>query len=278
MTETSAGDAASAPAEGRGAHVAVLAVSVVLLALSLCAAAAGPALYRTGALALEPARFGSLNVVGVLAGLAVAAAVGGLVMSLVARSSKGAIVAVLVILASLLVGFRVVGVLVQRDGLPPIHDAQTDWARPVAFTSRALAAREADDAAPVRDDARIAASREGQWAGMTFAEAQDTFWDLAPLHLDLTPPAATVLADEVARRQGWTVLFSDPPGGQIEAVQRSFWYGLPADIAVRIVDDDGGARVDVRSTSRIAGGDLGANAQRIKVFLDDLAQAAAVRQ
>ena len=281
MIGTDTGDDAQARVQahtgGRGAHVIVLAGAVAVLIVGLLVAAAGPLLYRGGVLELDAAREGTQSLAGMLAGLAGAIALVGLAMSVLGKSSKGAIVGVLVIIAALLLGFRVVGAMVQRSGLPPIHDAQTDWDNPVAFTGRALAGREADAAAPVRDDARIGAGAGEDWAGMTFAEAQATFWELEPLHLDMPPAAATVLADEVARRQGWSVMFSDPPGGQIEAVQRSFWYGLPADIAVRIVEAEGGSRVDVRSTSRLAGNDMGANAQRIKVLLDDLAQTAAVR-
>ncbi len=276
MTETAAGEPGSSPAGGRGVHVIVLAIAVGMLIAAVVAVASGPLLYRAGVLDLDAARVGTLNWVGVFAGLAGVAALVGLVMGLLSKSSKGVIVGVLVILAASLVGFRVVGAMVQREGLPPIHDAQTDWQRPVAFTGRALAAREAEGAAPVRDDARIAVAAGSDWSGMSFAEAQGEFWELAPLHLDMAPADATVLADRVARAQGWAVMLSDPPGGQIEAVQRSFWYGLPADIAVRVVADEGGSRIDVRSTSRISGGDMGANAQRIKVYLDDVAQAAAV--
>lgn len=276
MNQTAAGDGVAAPASRRGGHVFVLAFAIAMMVVALLALAAGPVLYRAGLLDLQAARADMLNWVGVFAGVAGAAAVAGIVLSLMSKSSKGAIVGVLIALAALLVGFRVIGAAVQREGLPPIHDAQTDWDRPVAFTGQALAARQAAGAADIRDDARIAGDPEDEWNGMTFAEAQAQFWELAPLHVDMAPAEATVLAEQVARQQGWTVMLSDPPGGQIEAVQRSFWYGLPADIAVRIVEDEGGARIDVRSASRIGGGDMGANAQRIKVYLDDLAQAAAV--
>lgn len=275
MSETAAGDGVAAPARGRGGHVLILAFAIAMMVVSLAVLAAGPVLYRMGVLDLQAARAGMLNWVGVFAGVAGAAAVAGIVMSLMGKSSKGAIVGVLVILAALLVGFRVIGAAVQREGLPPIHDAQTDWDRPVAFTGPALAAREAAGAADIRDDARITGDPDSEWNGMTFAEAQAQFWELAPLHIDMDPAEATVLAEQVARNQGWTVMLSDPPGGQIEAIQRSFWYGLPADIAVRVVEDEGGARIDVRSASRNGGADMGANAQRIKVYLDDLAQAAA---
>lgn len=280
MTDVSSGDGARVGAQAsgdkRGAHVIVLGLAVAVLIAALLVAASGPLLYRGGALDLDAARDGTQNLAGLMAAAGGGIAVVGLILSVVGKSSKGAIIGVIAILVAALLGFRIVGAMVQRSGLPPIHDAQTDWDNPVAFTGRALSQRDAEAAAPVRDDARIGPAASGEWGGMTFAEAQATFWELEPLHLNMPPAAATVLADEVARAQGWSVVLSDPPGGQIEAVQRSFWYGLPADIAVRVVDDEGGSRVDVRSTSRLAGGDMGANAQRIKVFLDDLAQAAAV--
>jgi len=43
------------------------------------------------------------------------------------------------------------------------------------------------------------------------------------------------------------------------------------DFAVRVRPDDGGAVVDMRSKSRDGKGDLGANAERIRSFLVDIA-------
>ena len=51
----------------------------------------------------------------------------------------------------------------------------------------------------------------------------------------------------------------------------SFLYGFKDEIAIRVTRTEMGARVDVRSRSRIGRIDRGANARRIRAFLDDLA-------
>jgi uncharacterized protein (DUF1499 family) len=65
-------------------------------------------------------------------------------------------------------------------------------------------------------------------------------------------------------------MLNDPPGGQVEAVHYSRWYGLPSDIAVRISPDETGSRIDVRAASRQAGSDMGANASLIKSLIDEV--------
>jgi fatty-acyl-CoA synthase len=147
---------------------------------------------------------------------------------------------------------------------------QTDWSQPVAFSESTLRAREAAGAARIRDDA-VVPEGEGKWSGRTFAEAQSVVYELKPLEVTAPPPEATVAAEKVAKQLGWSVMLSDPPNGQLEAVNYSFWYGLASDIAVRIQPAGQGSRIDVRSTSRVADGDGGANAGRIQEFLNELA-------
>ena len=59
----------------------------------------------------------------------------------------------------------------------------------------------------------------------------------------------------------------DPDRGFMEATDTTYWFGFKDDVAVRLrpVGDDA-TRVDVRSISRFGGGDMGANAARIRQF------------
>ena len=61
-------------------------------------------------------------------------------------------------------------------------------------------------------------------------------------------------------------------GGSItlEGVAYSFILGFPADVAIRIDDDQTATFVDMRSASRYARHDLGDNAARIQRFLREL--------
>ncbi len=56
----------------------------------------------------------------------------------------------------------------------------------------------------------------------------------------------------------------------LEAVATSLIMRFPDDVVVRIVDEDGGALVDMRSSSRWGVHDLGGNAARIAKFMRDL--------
>ena len=67
---------------------------------------------------------------------------------------------------------------------------------------------------------------------------------------------------------GWEIVASDPAQGRIEATATTFWFGFKDDIVVRLAAEGTGSRVDVRSLSRIGSSDVGANAQRIRAYLE----------
>lgn len=243
---------------------------VLFGAAGLATLFAGPALYRAGAINLETATGGIETLAMALFGVGLVLVLIGLVLSLLARTHKGAIVAVLAIIAN---GYGVGHLYGQgelRKELPPIYDAQTDWTQPVAYSEKLLAAREAANAVRVRDDAMLPAG-DGQWSGMSFADAQAKVYDLEPLTVRATVPDATVAAALAAKQLGWSVMLSDPQAGSVEAVSHSFWYGLASDIGVRIVPQGDGARVDIRSTSRDAAPDMGANAAQVKALYNEIA-------
>lgn len=231
---------------------------------------AGPVFYRTGMLDLETSTSGVEGWAMMTFVAAGALALVALIVSIIDRKHRGAILAVLLLIAAGTGAGTLYGQSVLRAALPPLFDVQTDWSQPVAFSESTLRAREAAGAARIRDDA-VVPEGEGKWSGRSFAEAQKEVYGLMPLEVRVPPPDATVAAEKVAKRLGWSVMLSDPPNGQLEAVNYSFWYGLAADIAVRIQPTGQGSRIDVRSASRIPEADGGANAGRIKEFLDELA-------
>jgi hypothetical protein len=63
----------------------------------------------------------------------------------------------------------------------------------------------------------------------------------------------------LVRDKGWEIVADEPKDGRIEAVDRSFLYGFPDEIIVRIAASNGGARVDLRSRSRVGRIDRGAS-------------------
>jgi uncharacterized protein (DUF1499 family) len=102
---------------------------------------------------------------------------------------------------------------------------------------------------------------------------------IAPLTLDLPADQVYELVRRAAQNRGWQVIESARPGGRIglgrlEAVDRTFLLRLPDDVTVRIRPRADGARIDVRSASRIGQHDLGQNAQRVQRFLEEVANLA----
>jgi uncharacterized protein (DUF1499 family) len=82
------------------------------------------------------------------------------------------------------------------------------------------------------------------------------------------------LAHDVARELGWEIVAVDPEAGRVEATATTLWFGFKDDVVVRVRPGQTGATVDVRSISRVGGGDLGANAARVRAFLERLSDRA----
>ena len=49
-------------------------------------------------------------------------------------------------------------------------------------------------------------------------------------------------------------------------------FGFKDDVVVRVRPDGNSSRIDVRSLSRVGGGDIGTNAKRVRAFLQRLAE------
>ena len=242
----------------------------ILGVLALIVLGAGPALFRAGVLSIEPATTGVSRIALAVSLAAACLLAVGLILAGVGRKSRSVIIGIVGLTAMGMLGFRLYAYDEQHASLPPIHDVQTDWSRPVAFSESTLRSREEVHAAPVRDDIRVPEGA-GRWAGMSFAAVQAEFYEVKPLLLPGVKPAdATVAVAEAAKRLHWNIMRSDPPGGEVEATTYSTWYGLGADIAVRVTAQGAGARIDVRSTSRTPGPDMGANATRISTLLEDV--------
>lgn len=98
-----------------------------------------------------------------------------------------------------------------------------------------------------------------------------------PLDLPLPFEAAFAEALALVEARGWEVLSADPSENQIEAIARSRLFGFEDEVAIRVTpaEEGEGSRVDMRSRSRLGQIDRGANARRIRAFLDDLEARAA---
>src|SRR5262249_43499095 len=118
------------------------------------------------------------------------------------------------------------------------------------------------------------------YAGLYSAELQrKAYPNIEPISLDLPPQRAYELALRLINRRKWLIIDERPPLppqriGRIEAVARTAVMGLREDVSIRVMPDDDGSRVDMRSSSRYFEHDFGSNAARIAKFADDLNDAA----
>lgn len=168
-----------------------------------------------------------------------------------------------VAIAAVFVGVAVPGVpyLAQRasDAAPRINEVTTDPENPPQFVA----------ILPLRAGSSVAATYGG---GETARRQREGFPDIAPAHLAMTPIEALARVEVVAEEMGWAVVAAVPAEGRLEAVAETPWFGLKDDIVVRITADGAGARVDVRSKSRIGGFDRGMNGRRVREFLRRLTE------
>lgn len=155
---------------------------------------------------------------------------------------------------------------VGRDNfdVPGIHDITTDTVNPPRYEAVLSLRRPGDNSA--------------EYAGEEVAKQQlgaDIYADIQPLVLELPVSEATELAAQMAEGMGWRIVANYPKRGHLEAVARTPLLGFRDDIVVRVTAENGGSRVDVRSSSRVGVSDLGANAKRIRRFLHGLEARAA---
>ena len=194
-----------------------------------------------------------------LAGGFLAAAVGGflLVLRMLRKTGLRDREAGAALAAVVVTGAFPLAALLSGGGAPPIHDITTDTDDPPAFVAAVPLN------APGRTDYDPAVAEQQRAA----------FPDLGPATLPVVPAAAFDRALAVVGDMDWELLAADAGALRIEATDRSFWFGFPDDVVVRVAaDGEAGSRVDVRSLSRVGVGDLGVNARRVREFVAALAE------
>lgn len=154
----------------------------------------------------------------------------------------------------------------QAQDIPPIHDISTDVDDPPGFSPAVIDARAA---VPSGNSLDLASKRTGDGRAFTDVQRQ-AYGDITHISTGLAPGEVWDAALALAREQGWRIGHTDRDAGVIEASVTSFWYGFTDDIAIRIRPEGTGARVDMRSVSRVGRSDLGANAARMRPYLAEL--------
>lgn len=144
----------------------------------------------------------------------------------------------------------------RASAVPPIHDITTAPDDPPRF-SAVLEAR-GPEANPLDYDAE-------ELAALT----RDAYPFVEPIVADLPPAVAFDRARALVSTLGWELVDADAAEGRIEATDTTLFYGFKDDVVIRLRPaDDGGTRIDLRSVSRVGQSDLGANAARIKAFIE----------
>jgi len=143
------------------------------------------------------------------------------------------------------------------SALPPIHDITTDLVDPPKFV-RIATLRRSDDHPVAYDGPKVA------------EQQQKAYPDLAPLVLKAPRDKVLAAAQAALASMGLELVEVDAEQGRIEATATSLLFGFKDDVVVRISDDMGAMKVDVRSKSRVGRNDLGMNAKRIRVFQSKL--------
>lgn len=246
-------------------RLASLALSIAVFAL--CVAAYSAVLLRTRSVESASA-FAAFASSLVLA--AVAVLVGVVAMAVVwVTGRRGGVRAMFAVALSVLLLAGPAYVVAKGHAGAQLDDVSTDLADPPRL-DRAARDRSAGDL-PAPPAAIAPAQAERQRAA---------FPDLVSLRLNLPVEDVSDLAIGLVTDRGWTFAGptayprGGPPTGRIEAVARSPLLGLKSDVAIRVLREDAGSRVDMRSASRVGGVDFGDNAERIRIFLADLAAAA----
>lgn len=182
------------------------------------------------------------------AGAGVIVAVAGLAVRL--RRRRGGAGAVLLgLILSLPVAGLGAAFELAASTTPPINDISTDTDDPPVFWFTAT---------PSDYPARNAAPQRVAYP------------DVGPLDLSLPTGEAFAAALSLVEDRGWEVLSADPAESQIEAIATSRLFGFEDEVAIRVTETETGARVDMRSRSRLGRIDRGVNARRIAAFLSAL--------
>ena len=146
----------------------------------------------------------------------------------------------------------------QANSLPRIHDISTDTTAPPQFVA-VLPLRQGVENSTV-------------YLSETAAQQQKGYPDIGPAMIDAPPAQVLQRAERAARALGWEIVAVNAVELRIEATDTTLLFGFKDDVVIRVAPFDGGSRVDIRSLSRVGRSDFGANAKRIRLFVQQLAQ------
>jgi uncharacterized protein (DUF1499 family) len=230
-------------------------VGGIVLALS-------PLGYRMGWWPLRTSLFYLIPASIVIGALAVIVSLVAAFLTRRIAGAQGFGIALAGVLLGVVVGGYPAAQVIKARSVPPIHDITTDTANPPAFVALA----------PMRK----AAPNGLDYEGAKVAEQQkQAYPDVTTMHSALPPAELFARAAKIAADSGWQVVDSMPQEGRLEATATTRMFGFKDDIVVRVLASQNGSDLDIRSMSRIGRSDVGANAARIRGFMEKLRAAGA---
>lgn len=145
------------------------------------------------------------------------------------------------------------------QSFPLIHDITTNTNNPPAFL--------------VLDESRKGAKNSLVYGGAEVAEMQKkAYADIAPIQTSKTAQQAFSESLRVANEMGWEIVAQDENALRFEASARTPVFQFVDDVVVTVTTEGSVSRVDIRSVSRIGRSDRGANAARIREFIETFDQ------
>jgi hypothetical protein len=225
---------------------------------SIAVAALSIFIVRSGVLEVVPALTTFIAAIG-CAGLAILFALGAFV-SIWRQGYRGLGRALL----GLFIGLTIVAYpayqAYRATKLPAIGDITTDFVNPPRFDVLA----------------RLRPRGTSDYPGEKAAALQRAAYpEVVPLQEDMPPKGVYDIVLKLIAKHKWLVVDARAPlgprgTGTIEAVARTTLFGFREDVAIRVAPAGGGSRVDIRSASRYAFNDFGANARRVRALLDEI--------
>ena len=190
----------------------------------------------------------------------------GMILSFVVQPRKGVLVSLLAMILPIAGLGHAAKIGAKVDTLPFIHDITTDTQNPPMFSEIIMAER---NAVPNVNTVDYIGKKDPRGEELVSVLQSKGYPDISTLILPDEPAVVFGEAKLAAKSLGWDIQSENLDGGYIEATETTFWYGFKDDIVIRIAPSEGGGSVvDIRSVSRVGGSDIGANAARIRKFLE----------
>ena len=155
--------------------------------------------------------------------------------------------------------------------LPRINQVTTDLKTPPSYMISTRARMARGDWTPPPPGPEVEAAERANYSR------------LQPMLVDLEPDQAYRMSLRIVKELGWRLVDSTPPNlsgdasAEIDAADRSLFFGFVSDIAIRIRAQGPKTEIDVRSASRVWRHDFGANAKRVERFIDAVQQSVEAR-